>query len=139
MTHGGHEPVVHTPLSKATQVEGFVEPGFEKVADAFVENFPIGGDTGAACAVYRRGAPVVDLWAGASERGPWTRGTRSVMFSVSKGITTVLLLMAVERGDLDLDAPVASYFRSSPQPANTQSRCGNSPPIKPGLSPPSRI
>jgi CubicO group peptidase (beta-lactamase class C family) len=103
-------PVVHTPQSGAVQVDGFVEPGFEKVAGAFVENFTIGGDTGAACAVYLAGAPVVDLWAGASERGPWTRGTRSVMFSVSKGITTVLVLMAAERGDLDLDAPVASYW-----------------------------
>jgi CubicO group peptidase (beta-lactamase class C family) len=32
------------------------------------------------------------------------------MFSVSEGVTTVLLLMAVERGELDLDVPVASYW-----------------------------
>jgi CubicO group peptidase (beta-lactamase class C family) len=114
MSHGGHVPV-DTPQSGAPHVEGFVEPGFQKVADAFVENFRIGGETGAACAVYLGGGPVGDLWAGASERGPWTRGTRSVMFSVSKGITAVLLLMVVERGNVDLDAPVAGLL-GSPNP-----------------------
>ena len=49
-------PVVDTPHSRATHVEGFVEPGFEKVADAFVENFRVGGETGSACAVYLGGA-----------------------------------------------------------------------------------
>ncbi len=92
------------------QVEGIVEPGFEKVADAFAENFTDRGDSGAACAVYLGGVPVVDLWAGTTARGPWTRDTTSVLFSVSKGVLTVLLLMAVERGQLDLDAPVATYW-----------------------------
>jgi CubicO group peptidase (beta-lactamase class C family) len=93
-----------------TRIEGTVAVGFEKVADAFDQNFRQRGDTGAACAVYSGGVPVVDLWAGEAKGRPWTRDTRSVVFSVSKGVTTICLLMAVEAGFIDLDAPMASYW-----------------------------
>ena len=91
-------------MSTAT-VHGQVDEGFGKVADAFAENLRSRGDTGAACAVYADGKPVVDIWAGDTERGPWTAHTKSVLFSVSKAVTTVCVLMAVEAGILDLDRP----------------------------------
>lgn len=56
---------------------------------------------------------VVDLWAGEHEHGPWTPDTRSVLFSVSKGVTTVWMLMAVETGHLDLDSLVTDYWPES--------------------------
>src|SRR3954451_5340368 len=90
--------------------DGYVAAGFGKVADAFAENFAERGDTGAACTVYLDGELVVDLWRGSSGGGTFTRNTRSVMFSVSKGITAICLLMAAEEGRLDLDAPVAQYW-----------------------------
>ncbi|SRR6266536_1513943 len=93
-----------------TQIEGLVTPGFEKVADAFTGNLRSRGDTAAACAVYADGQVVVDIWAGSTARGPWTRNTRSVLFSVSKGVTAICLLMACEAGLIDLDAPVAAYW-----------------------------
>lgn len=93
-----------------SQIDGMVATGFEKVADAFAANFRDRGDTGAACCVYADGTPVVDVWAGEANGRPWTRETRSVLFSVSKGVTTVCLLMAVERGHLDLDALVVDYW-----------------------------
>jgi CubicO group peptidase (beta-lactamase class C family) len=92
------------------EVHGEVAPGFEKVADAFADNFAVRGDTGAACAVYLSGKPVVDIWAGSTGRDPWTRDTKSVVFSASKGILTVLMLMAADLGQLELDAPVAAYW-----------------------------
>lgn len=91
-------------------VEGSVEPGFEPVRDAFIDNFEHHGDTGAACAVYADGRAVVDIWAGAGSKGPWTAQTRSIGFSLSKGVTSICVLMAAERGLLRLDAPVASYW-----------------------------
>ncbi|ULR48309.1 serine hydrolase domain-containing protein [Streptomyces deccanensis] len=91
-------------------VEGHVADGFEPVADAFTDNFRHRGDTAASCVVYARGVPVVDIWAGRTARGAWTPDTRTVLFSVSKGVTTVCLLMAAERGLIDLDAPVAKYW-----------------------------
>ena len=91
-------------------VHGQVDAGFGKVADAFTDNFRSRGDTGAACAVYADGKPVVDIWAGDTMRGPWTAHTKSVLFSVSKGVTTVCLLMAADAGLVDLDACVTNYW-----------------------------
>lgn len=94
----------------AVAVEGHVSSGFEPIADAFADNFRHRGDTAASCVVYAQGAPVVDIWAGQTARDGWTPDARTVMFSVSKGVTTVCLLMAAERGLIDLDAPVATYW-----------------------------
>jgi CubicO group peptidase (beta-lactamase class C family) len=94
----------------APAVEGLVESGYEPVADAFTDNFRLRGDIAASCVVYASGTPVVDLWAGQTDRGTWTPDTRTVLFSVGKGVTTICLLMAAERGLLDLDAPVARYW-----------------------------
>ncbi|MCT9623949.1 beta-lactamase family protein [Pseudarthrobacter equi] len=92
-------------------VTGDVAPGFGPVADAFKNNFERHGDTGAACAVVIDGDTVVDLFAGdARPDTPWARDTRSVVFSVSKGVTAICLIMASERGYLDLDLPVARYW-----------------------------
>ncbi|CBG69400.1 putative esterase/lipase [Streptomyces scabiei 87.22] len=91
-------------------MEGRVDSGFEPVADAFADNFRRRGDTAASCVVYAQGAPVVDIWPGQTARGAWTPDTRTVMFSVSKGVTTHCLLMAAERGLIELDAPVAKYW-----------------------------
>ncbi|WP_158101558.1 serine hydrolase domain-containing protein [Streptomyces bobili] len=94
----------------AVPVEGHVSSGFAPIADAFADNFRHHGDTAASCVVYAQGEPVVDIWAGQTARGAWTPDARTVMFSVSKGVTTVCLLMAAERGLIDLDAPVAKYW-----------------------------
>ncbi|MEU2394884.1 serine hydrolase domain-containing protein [Streptomyces sp. NPDC007369] len=45
-------------------IQGQVAEGFEAVRDAFIRNFEVLGDRGAAVAVYRDGRRVVDLWAG---------------------------------------------------------------------------
>lgn len=92
------------------KVNGTVSAGFRAVADAFAENFHERGDTAASCVLYADGQAVVDIWAGRTGRGLWTPDTRTVVFSVSKGVTTVCLLMAAEEGLLELDAPVAAYW-----------------------------
>ena len=92
-------------------VSGDVASGFGPVADAFKENFDNHGDVGAACAAIIDGNTVVDIFAGdARPNTPWTRDTRSVVFSVSKGITAICLIMASQQGSLDLDLPVAQYW-----------------------------
>lgn len=92
-------------------VRGTVSEGFAPVADAFEANFARGAETGAAVSVYLHGEPVVQLCAGTTDDGSsFTAATRSVVFSVSKGITTIAVLMAVERGLLSLDAPVADHW-----------------------------
>jgi len=94
-------------------VHGFAAPGFERVADAFAANFTDHGDVGAAVCVYLHGRPVVDLWGGLADReaGRWWReDTLQIVFSTTKGITAGCVHLLVERGILDLDAPVARYW-----------------------------
>jgi CubicO group peptidase (beta-lactamase class C family) len=94
-------------------VEGHVEPQFGPVLDAFVANFERGSEVGAAIAVYHRGSLVVDLAAGMRDRTsdtPYTRETLQAVFSVTKGMTALAANMMVDQGNLDLNAPVASYW-----------------------------
>ncbi|MEV8504802.1 serine hydrolase domain-containing protein [Actinoplanes sp. NPDC051475] len=92
---------------------GAVAPGFEQVAEAFAENFAAGLETGAGLAVYVDGRQVVDLWQGVADPGtgrPWQRDTMAVLASPTKALVTGAALLLAERGDLDLDAPIARYW-----------------------------
>ncbi|MFJ4621453.1 serine hydrolase domain-containing protein [Streptomyces sp. NPDC088812] len=94
-------------------VNGAVAEGFEPVREAFVRNFEALGDRGAAVAVYRDGRRVVDLWGGSRDvtgGAPWERGTAQVVRSATKGVAAAVLLLLWQRGELDLDAPVGSYW-----------------------------
>jgi len=93
-------------------IDGFVEHGFEAVADAFASNFER-GEVGASVCVYHRGRAVVDLWGGHADRDtgrPWERDTLQIVFSSTKGVTAACVHLLAERGELDLDAPVARYW-----------------------------
>lgn len=94
-------------------IGGTVAEGFEPVRDAFVRNFTDLGEQGAAVVVYRDGRPVVDLWGGTKDvdgGGPWEAGTAQVVRSATKGVAAAVLLLLHQRGELDLDAPVGSYW-----------------------------
>lgn len=94
-------------------VQGRTAPGFEKVAEVFAANFARYGEVGAAFAAYRDGEPLVDLWAGVTDPGtgqPWQADTLQLVFSGAKGLTSACVLLLVERGLLELDAPAARYW-----------------------------
>lgn len=94
-------------------VHGAVAEGFEPVREAFVRNFEVLGDRGAAVAVYRDGRKVVDLWGGTKDvdgTEPWQQGTAQVVRSATKGVAAAVLLLLQQRGELDLDAPVGEYW-----------------------------
>ncbi|MET9380071.1 serine hydrolase domain-containing protein [Streptomyces sp. NPDC002928] len=94
-------------------VNGTVAEGFEPVREAFVRNFEVLGDRGAAVAVYRDGHQVVDLWGGTKDvdgTAPWERGTAQIVRSATKGVAAAVLLLLHQRGELDLDAPVGTYW-----------------------------
>ena len=95
-------------------VSGTVAEGFEPVRDAFVRNFTALGERGAAVAVYRDGRKVVDLWGGlrdvADSSAPWEHGTAQIVRSATKGVAAAVPLLLHQRGQLDLDAPVAEYW-----------------------------
>ena len=97
----------------SVDVDGTCDPRFHKVQDAFVKNFTDNGDVGAAVAVTYRGEMVVDLWAGkitGARSGAWQRDTIVNVFSTTKGMTALCAHLLIDRGDLDVDAPVAQYW-----------------------------
>ena len=55
---------------------------------------------------------VVDLWAGlaASDGRPWEQDTIVNVYSSTKTMASLCVLMLADRGKLDLDAPVATYW-----------------------------
>ena len=97
----------------ALPAHGFTTDAFARVAEVFAAQLRSGADIGAGLAVYQRGQCVVDLWGGLAdvERAvPWQRDTRIVVFSVTKGLAAMGLLLLADRGLLDWDAPVASVW-----------------------------
>jgi CubicO group peptidase (beta-lactamase class C family) len=94
-------------------LSGTVEPGYEKVRDAFAANFDLHGDVGAAVTVYRHGRVVVDLWGGERDTRtgePWEADTLVRVASTTKGITAVCANLLAQQGKLDFDEPVATYW-----------------------------
>jgi CubicO group peptidase (beta-lactamase class C family) len=93
-------------------VEGHCDPAFARVREVFEASFDK-GEVGAGVAVYADGVRVVDLWGGwrdGDRTRPWTRDTLVNTFSTTKGMTTVCAHRLVERGLLDVDEPVATYW-----------------------------
>jgi CubicO group peptidase (beta-lactamase class C family) len=93
--------------------EGTVDAGFEPVREAFTEVLAAQPGTGAALAVWHDERWVVDLWGGAADAAgtvPWQRHSIVQPYSVSKPFVAMCALLLVDRGLLDLDAPVQRYW-----------------------------
>jgi CubicO group peptidase (beta-lactamase class C family) len=94
-------------------IHGWVARGFELVRTAFIRNFTERGEVGAACAIYHKGAKVVDLWGGFRDvrfGDPWEEDTMVTVFSTSKGMAAMAMAVAHSRGLFQLDEPVATYW-----------------------------
>jgi CubicO group peptidase (beta-lactamase class C family) len=95
------------------KVAGHVSPGFERVREAFADNFARRGELGGACCVYYKGEKIVDLWGGVRNKQtgePWDRDTMVVIHSASKGLAAMPLAIAHSRGWLDYEERVSSYW-----------------------------
>ena len=95
------------------EIKGLCEPGFEGVKEAFAKNFEKDGDVGASFAATVDGEFVVDIWAGhadAAKTKPWQKDTIVNVYSTTKAMAALCTLMLVDRGQIDLDAPVADYW-----------------------------
>ncbi len=121
-------PNVHVQTDDGVPVAGYVAPGFEGVCDAFVANFAIPLDplnamilgpglaeSGSAVSIFHHGRKVVDLWGGFDRLSgpapvPYPADALQLVFSTTKGITAIAANLLVQRGLLDLDAPVTHYW-----------------------------
>jgi CubicO group peptidase (beta-lactamase class C family) len=94
------------------EIFGTCDDRFTAVRDVFTANFKNGLEVGASVAVTVDGRPVVDLWGGEAVQGSrtWQRDTIVNVYSTTKTMAATSILVAVDRGLVDLDAPVASYW-----------------------------
>ncbi|MGP3957073.1 serine hydrolase domain-containing protein [Nonomuraea sp. 3N208] len=89
------------------------DPRFSRVREVFERHFADGEELGAAFAVYLDGELVVDLWDGIADRHTgrrWEHDTPAFAYSCTKAITAAVLLRLVERGLVDVTAPVADVW-----------------------------
>jgi len=94
------------------EVQGSCEDRFAGVRTAFEQQLD-GEELGGSIAVDLDGETVVDLWGGYRDEArttPWTRDTLVNVWSTTKTITSLAMLTLVERGLLDVHAPVAEYW-----------------------------
>jgi CubicO group peptidase (beta-lactamase class C family) len=106
-------PTIAYPSGIAPAIDGFCAPGFESVRDRFERNFTERHEVGAAVAAFVDGELVVDLcggWQDEAARRRWRRDTLVSIYSGTKGLTSTCVHLLADRGVLDLDAPVATYW-----------------------------
>lgn len=89
----------------------YVDPRFQATADRFFKIFRTTAHGGGAAAAYLHGELVLDVWAGwrAKDRR-WTHDTVTMCFSTGKGVASTVLHRLADRGLVDYDQPVASYW-----------------------------
>lgn len=96
-----------------SEVSGSVDPKFAAVREAFEQNFEDRGEIGASVCLSVEGQTVVDLWGGTRDvktGAPWTEDTVSIVFSCTKAATAICAHILIDRGLLDLNAPVTRYW-----------------------------
>lgn len=94
-------------------VQGEAATGLEQVREAFDHVVSGQSGTGAAVAIWHDGRWVVDLWGGRADAAgtrQWERDSIVMPYSVTKVFTAMAALTLVDRGRLDLDAPVQRYW-----------------------------
>lgn len=92
-------------------VHGEVAAGFEPVRATFEAHIEETGKGGAAFAAYLGGRQIVDLWGGQARPGKeWEQNTVSAFYSATKVVPAVVAMLAYDRGQLELDVPVARYW-----------------------------
>jgi CubicO group peptidase (beta-lactamase class C family) len=103
-------------VSSAPEIRGTWDSKFDLVIETFTRNFTDHGDhgdVGASFAAFIEGESVIDVWAGHKDLArtvPWEQDTIVNVYSSTKTMTFLVILMLYYRGELDLDAPVARYW-----------------------------
>ena len=94
-------------------VNGQCDERFDAVRAAFERLLDEQIDIGASAAVTLDGDMVVDLWGGhldAERTTTWDEDTIINVYSSTKTMSFLAALLLVDRGEIDVDAPVARYW-----------------------------
>lgn len=93
-------------MLSATSSSARVEQALQSLVDE-------GPEVGLQVAAYVDGALVVDTWAGVADEATGRRVDGDTLFmlsSTTKGVTATLAAILADRGSLDYDRPMASYW-----------------------------
>lgn len=100
-------------MTNRTNFHGWADPTVSACFDAFRANFEEGGELGAACTIFQNGKPILDAWGGIADQTTgdiWRHNTAVPVFSVTKGIAALCVLIQVERGEIALDRHLTDYW-----------------------------
>ncbi len=95
------------------QTQGMCGAPFTAVREALEANLASGEELGASIYADLDGEPVVDLWGGSQDAArtvPWGPDTITTLWSTTKTVTNLAALVLVDRGLVDVYAPVARYW-----------------------------
>lgn len=106
-----------TPVKPAgyggTKIHGHCDGRFGALREAFERNFAERGEVGASFAATLDGEYVADLWAGYRDAAgtlPWQEDTIVCVYSVTKTMCALAVLVLFDRGELDFDDLVVRYW-----------------------------
>jgi CubicO group peptidase (beta-lactamase class C family) len=94
-------------------LQGQLDARFEPLRDVLEDSLAAGADCGLSLLVDVDGQTVADVWGGFADEArtrPWERDTIVNVWSSTKTVTSLAVLMLADRGLVDLDAPVARYW-----------------------------
>lgn len=94
-------------------IQGNGASRFDGLVDILAAHLDNGDDLGASLSMTIEGETVLDVWGGWSDEErtvPWGEHTITNVWSTTKTMTSLAALVCAERGLIDLDAPVATYW-----------------------------
>jgi len=94
-------------------LHGHLDARFEPLRDVLEDSLGAVVDCGLSLVVDVDGRNVVDVYGGYADEArtrPWERDTIVNVWSTTKTVTSLAVLMLADRGLVDLDAPVARYW-----------------------------
>lgn len=97
------------------EVQGFCDPAFHSVRDVIRQRLAEGSEVGVSLCVTINGKDVLDLWsayadASQTELKPWGKDTITGVWSTTKIVTSLAALILVDRGLLNINENVATYW-----------------------------
>ena len=95
------------------EIHGVCDNRFSSAKEEFERHLSEHDDIGASFAASIDGEFVIDLWAGHRDGAktiPWKRDPIVNVFSTTITMTALSTLILLDRGELDVDAPVTDYW-----------------------------
>ncbi|KAF5535799.1 beta-lactamase [Fusarium mexicanum] len=96
-----------------TEIHGTCDPRFQGVCSLLEKYIKSGEEVGASITIDIDGKEVVDIWGGYADKErtkPWEKDTIVNVFSCTKTITSLAVLMLVDRGLIDVNERVSHYW-----------------------------